>query len=79
MTHGDIYMMDFGISFGSEPGYRRPIIIAQANKPNLDELSTTIVIPLTTNIRRLSWKCFYKRRIKIAKRFCCACSSDDCC
>jgi len=49
MTHGDIYMMDFGVPFGSEPGYRRPVIIAQANKQNLDELNTTIVIPLTSN------------------------------
>lgn len=49
MTLGDIYLMDFGIPFGSEPGYERPVIIAQSNKENLDNLNTTIVIPLTSN------------------------------
>ena len=38
MIHGDIYMMDSGVPFGSEPGFRRPVIIAQANKENLDKL-----------------------------------------
>ena len=47
MIRGDIYMLDFGIPFGSEPGYRRPVIIIQSNKENLDNLNTTIVIPLT--------------------------------
>ena len=49
MIRGDIYMLDFGIPFGSEPGYRRPVIIIQSNKENLDNLNTTIVIPLTSN------------------------------
>ena len=49
MTLGEIYLMDFGIPFGSEPGYERPVIIAQSNKENLDNLNTTIVIPLTSN------------------------------
>ena len=51
MTHGDIYLMDFGIPFGNEPGFRRPVIIAQANKDNLDKLNTTIVIPLISNTK----------------------------
>lgn len=50
MIHGDIYLMDFGIPFGSEPGYERPVIVAQANKENLDKLNTTIVIPQTSNL-----------------------------
>ena len=49
MIRGDIYMLNFGIPFGSEPGYRRPVIIIQSNKENLDNLNTTIVIPLTSN------------------------------
>ncbi len=50
MTLGDIYMMDFGVPYGSEPGYRRPVIIAQSNKENLNKLNTTLVIPLTSNL-----------------------------
>ena len=49
MTRGDIYMLDFGIPFGSEPGYRRPVIIIQSEKDNLENLNTTVVIPLTSN------------------------------
>ena len=49
MIRGDIYMLDFGIPFGSEPGYRRPVIIIQSNKENLNNLNTTIVVPLTSN------------------------------
>ena len=49
MIRGDIYMLDFGIPFGSEPGYRRLVIIIQSNKENLNNLNTTIVVPLTSN------------------------------
>ena len=49
MTRGDICMLDFGIPFGSEPGMRRPVVIIQADKNNLNNLNTTVVIPLTSN------------------------------
>lgn len=49
MTRGDIYIMDFGMPFGSEPARRRPVIVIQANKTNLEKLNTTVVIPLTSN------------------------------
>ena len=49
MTRGDIFMVDFGIPFGSEVGYRRPVIIIQSDKENLIKLNTTLVIPLTSN------------------------------
>lgn len=26
MTRGDVYMLDFSIPFGSEPGMRRPVV-----------------------------------------------------
>lgn len=49
MIRGEIYMMDFGIPFGSEPAHRRPVIVIQANKDNLEKLNTTVVVPLTSN------------------------------
>lgn len=34
MTIGDIYLMDFGIPSGSEPGYQRPVYkIDNENNP----------------------------------------------
>jgi len=49
MTRGDIYMLDFGIPFGSEPGRRRPVVIIQSDKENLNNLHTKVVVPLTSN------------------------------
>ena len=49
MIRGEIYLLDFGVPFGSEPGYRRPVVIVQSDKENLSNLDTTIVIPLTSN------------------------------
>lgn len=49
MTRGDVYMLDFGIPFGSEPGMRRPVVIIQADRENLNGLNTRLVVPLTSN------------------------------
>ena len=49
MTRGDIYLLDFGIPFGSEPGMCRPVVIIQSDKENLNGLNTKVVIPLTSN------------------------------
>ncbi|MDY6399005.1 MAG: type II toxin-antitoxin system PemK/MazF family toxin [Treponema sp.] len=49
MTRGDVYMLDFGIPFGSEPGMRRPVVIIQSDKDNLNKLNTKVVVPLTSN------------------------------
>ena len=29
MTRGELWWADFGIPFGSEPGYKRPVLIIQ--------------------------------------------------
>jgi len=50
MTRGELWWADFGIPFGSEPGYKRPVIILQNDFFNRSTISTTIVIPLTTNM-----------------------------
>ncbi len=50
MIRGEIWMVDFGVPFGSEPGFKRPAIIVQSDAFNLTSMHTTIVIPLTTNI-----------------------------
>lgn len=42
-------MLDFGVPFGSEPGMRRPVVIIQADKENLNGLNTKVVVPLTSN------------------------------
>lgn len=51
MIRGDIWWVDFGEPLGSEPGWRRPAIIIQSDDFNKSDMNTTIVIPLTTNLR----------------------------
>jgi mRNA interferase MazF len=50
MIHGDIWWADFGIPFGSEPGFRRPVVIIQSDSFNKSQINTVVVIPLTTNL-----------------------------
>lgn len=49
MTRGDVHMLDFGVPFGSEPGMRRPVVIIQSERENLNALNTKVVVPLTSN------------------------------
>ncbi|GHV90150.1 mRNA interferase [Spirochaetia bacterium] len=50
MTRGEIWWADYGIPYGSEPGFRRPVIILQNDFFNNSKINTTIVIPLSTNL-----------------------------
>ncbi len=50
MIRGDIWWADFGIPFGSEPGFRRPVVIVQDDAFNRSKIGTIVVIPLTTNL-----------------------------
>ena len=50
MTRGELWWADFDIPFGSEPGYKRPVLIIQNDFFNNSKINTTIVIPLTTNL-----------------------------
>lgn len=51
MIRGDIWWVDFGEPFGSEPGWRRPAVIVQDDDFNQSDMNTTIVVPLSTNLR----------------------------
>ena len=50
MIRGEIWWADFGIPFGSETGFRRPVLIMQDDSFNRSKINTIIVIPLTTNL-----------------------------
>ncbi len=50
MIRGEIWWADFGIPFGSEPGFYRPVIIIQSDKFNKSAMNTAVVVPLSTNI-----------------------------
>jgi mRNA interferase MazF len=50
MTRGELWWTDFGLPFGSEPGFRRPILIVQDDAFNKSKINTVIIVPLTTNL-----------------------------
>jgi mRNA interferase MazF len=50
MIRGELWWVDYGIPYGSEPGYRRPVIILQNDFFNNSKINTTVVIPLSTNL-----------------------------
>jgi mRNA interferase MazF len=50
MIRGEIWWIDYGVPYGSEPGYRRPVLVMQNDIFNKSKINTTVVIPLTTNL-----------------------------
>ena len=51
MTRGEIWQADFGIPYGSEAGFARPVLIVQDDSFNESRIKTIVVLPLTTNLR----------------------------
>jgi mRNA interferase MazF len=52
VRRGEVWWVDFGLPFGSEPGCRRPAVVVQADAFNKSQLGTVLVVPLT---RTLEW------------------------
>jgi mRNA interferase MazF len=53
MIRGEIWWAEFGIPYGSEIGYTRPVLIVQDDSFNESRIRTIVVLPLTTNLRLL--------------------------
>lgn len=51
MIRGEIRWADLGVPFGSEPGFRRPVLIVQDDAFNRSKITTTVVASITTNLR----------------------------
>lgn len=51
MQRGDIYWVELPIPRGNEPGYRRPMLVVQADYLNRSRLPTVMLCPLTSNLR----------------------------
>lgn len=50
MIRGEIWWADLGIPHGSEPGFRRPVLIIQNDAFTRSNLRTVIVVPITSNL-----------------------------
>ena len=51
IEQGDIWWADLGEPEGSEPGFRRPVLIVQSDAFNRSRLQTVIAVVLTSNLR----------------------------
>ena len=51
MIRGEIWWAEFGVPYGSEVGYNRPVLIVQDDSFNESRIKTIVVLPLTTNLR----------------------------
>lgn len=51
IERGEVWWADLGEPDGSEPGYRRPVVIVQSDAFNRSRLRTVIAVVLTTNVR----------------------------
>ena len=51
ISQGDVWWAALGEPAGSEPGYRRPVVVVQGDSFNRSRISTVVCIPLTSNLR----------------------------
>ena len=51
MKRGEIWWASMREPRGAEPGYRRPVMVVQANEFNRSRISTVIVAVITTNLK----------------------------
>ncbi len=51
MKKGEVWWASLGEPRGSEPGFKRPVIIVSANEFNRSTIKTVIVAVITSNLR----------------------------
>lgn len=51
VRRGDVWWADLDEPRGSEPGFRRPLLIVQADAFNRSRIATVLAVVLTSNVR----------------------------
>ena len=51
IVQGEVWWADLGEPTGSEPGFRRPVVVVQCDAFNRSRIATTVCVPLTSNLR----------------------------
>jgi mRNA interferase MazF len=51
IAQGDIWWADLGEPVGSEPGFRRPVVVVQGDAFNRSAIGTIVCVVLTSNLR----------------------------
>ena len=50
ISQGEVWWAEVGLPIGSEPGFRRPVVVVQGDALNRSRIATVICIPLTSNL-----------------------------
>lgn len=51
ISQGDVLWASLEDPVGSSPGFRRPVVVVQGDNFNASRIATTVVVPLTSNLR----------------------------
>ena len=51
IAQGEVWWADLPEPSGSEPGFRRPVVIVQGDAFNRSRIETVVCVPLTSNLR----------------------------
>jgi mRNA interferase MazF len=51
IEQAEVWWADLEEPSGSEPGYRRPVVVAQCNAINRSDITTVVCVPLTSNLK----------------------------
>ena len=60
MERGEIWWAEMGEPRGSEPGFRRPVVIISSNDFNKSNIQTVIVAVITSNLHLAKAPCNFK-------------------
>lgn len=51
IAQGEVWWADLGDPAGSEPGYRRPVVVVQGDAFNASALRTVVCVVMTSNLK----------------------------
>lgn len=51
VEQSEVWWADLEEPSGSEPGYRRPVVVVQCNAINRSRIATVVCVPLTSNLK----------------------------
>lgn len=51
IAQGEVWWADLGEPEGSEPGFRRPVVVVQGDAFNRSRIATVVCVTLTSNLR----------------------------
>jgi mRNA interferase MazF len=51
ISQGEVWWADVPPPVGSEPGFRRPVVVVQGDALNRSRIATVVCVPLTSNLK----------------------------